>query len=220
MVMVGDTAADFAGEVTGQDGRQGFADVGLPLASDSQPEVSQGLLKDAGASPDRGPDLTQAGDGVTEPGARCNNLENTAPFHDILRVDGEAPVPAGGRIEEGTYYETAGALYGSGEGVGPTGVQRRMVMVVAGQQMQAAFTTRFNDSDKDGTETDTFGVTIDAGVGVIEVSKTCPSGNSGTIPLGYSAIGQGRGASFLIFFPAAPLESGEIGNLVITLTRQ
>jgi hypothetical protein len=211
---------DFAGGSGGQGDAQAFADVGLLPKADAQFDVSAGALKDAGSAPDGEREPTRSSDDARETPLRCNNVENLASLHEVVNVDGDAPTPVGGAVEDGTYHETAAQFYDTGAPVGSTGLQRRMVLVIAGTLLQAAFVTRYQGQETEQTESDDFRAATDAGVGMAELTQTCPAATGQAIPLGYSVFGKGTGATLMFHFPTITLQSGGTGSSVLTLTRQ
>jgi hypothetical protein len=157
------------------------------------------------------------GDSGSDSSGQCNDLTADGPLHDVVTVDGPAPVPVGGTIEDGLYYETAMQVFGS-SGSPLTGEQRRMTMVIAGSLMQAAFT-----SSADGAtqwETDQMTTSADTDPTAFGIKQLCPGSSSTTLDVAfhYSFAGTGPGATFTIFYPTGLLGSGE--TLVLTLIKQ
>jgi len=161
--------------------------------------------------------------GTPDATGQCNNLDDSlAPLHDEVNVDGPVPVPAGGVIADGLYFESAAELYGTGNSAGPAGSQRRMVMRIAGTAIEAAF---FSTSSGDHRlESDTLGPAgADGGVGSIHLTQVClgPSPRTAlSADMGYSAVGSGVGATLKLIYPTITIPGLGSQTIVLTLIRQ
>ena len=67
---------------------------------------------------------------VDDASAGCNDVVNTAPVFDGRKVALGIPMPSGGTIVDGTYYETDYTIYtGPGGATGPEGMNHQFTAV-------------------------------------------------------------------------------------------
>ena len=161
--------------------------------------------------------------GTPDATGQCNNLDDSvAPLHDEVYVDGSVPVPTGGVIADGLYFESAAELYGTGNPAGPANSQRRLVMRIAGTDIEAAYFT--SSSGDHRWESDTMGpLAVDAGIGNIHLSQVClgPSPRTAlSMDMGYSIMGSGAGAMLKLIYPTITIPGLGSQTIVLTLIRQ
>jgi hypothetical protein len=212
---------DAGGERTGNDvtvDKGGTDDRGGGLDTGAEGRIDTIDARAEGAPPVDAIGGDTRRDSGSDSSGQCNDLTADGPLHGMVSVDSPAPVPVGGTIEDGLYYETAMQVFGSGGGSVLAGEQRRMTMVIAGSLMQAAFTSSPDDATQ--WETDQMTTSPDTDPTAFGIKQLCP-GSSSTTPdfaLHYSFLGTGPGATFAIFYPEGMTGSGE--TLVLTLTKQ
>jgi len=79
---------------------------------------------------------------VDDASAGCNDVVNTAPVFAGRMVALSIPMPSGGTIVDGTYYETDYTIYtGPGGATGPEGMNHQFTAVVAGPIVRVAYLT-------------------------------------------------------------------------------
>jgi hypothetical protein len=192
-----------------------------PITTDARLDGTQDQGAEARATSDVGADTTAVGAdlGAIETGGRCNNLDDSvAPLHDEVYADGPVPLPTGGLIADGLYYESVAELYGTGNPAGPAGSQRRMVMRIAGSAIEAAYFT--SSTGEHRWESDTMGPSAaDAGTGTISLTQVCLGPNPRKLlasDMGYSAVG----ATLKFIYPTITLSGLWSQAIVLTLIRQ
>jgi hypothetical protein len=122
-----------AGGCSGSDGAPSGAGGAQPDANATG--GAAGALVDADVR-DQGTAAFDADFIVEDASAHCNDLVNTAPVIVGQKVAMDLPVPSGGTMADGTYYETSFTLYtGPGGETGPE-KEHQLTVVLAGRTAQ------------------------------------------------------------------------------------
>jgi hypothetical protein len=90
----------------------------------SAPDTS--VSEDAATSDDTGVDA----------GVPCNAIANDAPVVDVTQVAADPPVPQGGTIVDGTYWQTALAIYTGPSGPAGASGTSQMTAQIQGETVQ------------------------------------------------------------------------------------
>ena len=144
----------------------------------------------------------------------CNDLVADAPAHDYVYVAGPLPAATGGTIEDGLYYEFSAEVFDPTQASGPSGLQRSVTTLIAGQIWQAAY--RFTDTSGTQAGTETYLISpaaTDAGPAQLTMTRACPADRPMSIPFRFSFAGSGPGATLQIILDGSPSQ-------VFTTTRQ
>jgi hypothetical protein len=110
------------------------------------------------------PEEAASDDAGADTGAPCNAIANGAPMVDVIQLAADPPLPQGGTIVDGTYWQTALAIY-----TGPSGPAGKSGTSQMTAQIQAQ-TVQIVSSGQPGRRTVTL-TTSDAGFTSVD---TCP----------------------------------------------
>ncbi len=129
---------------------------------------------------DAGEDATSAGDaggtkptgdgggGASDGGGACNAIVNAAPESTSATVKGAPPAPTGGKIADGTYFQTEFVLYdATADASPPEPGGLKAVLVVAGNVMNTVL-------DIGDGENKTFTETFTTNGTALDRQLTCP----------------------------------------------
>jgi len=194
-----------------------------PVPTDARLDSTPDQGAEALVMVDAGTDTTAVGLDVGTTSGQCNNLDDSvAPLHDEVYADGPVPLPTGGVIPDGLYYESVAEIYSTGNPAGPTGSRRRMVMRIAGAAIEAAYFT--SSTGEHRWESDSLGPgSADAGTAALSLAQLC-LGPSTRKPLatdlGYSVVGSGAGATLKFIYPTITIPGLGSQTIVLTLIRQ
>jgi hypothetical protein len=86
---------------------------------------------DAAMPEDAAPD-----DAGADAGAPCNAIANGAPVVDVIQLAADPPAPQGGTIVDGTYWQTALAIYTGPSGPAGQSGTSQMTAQIQGQTVQ------------------------------------------------------------------------------------
>ncbi len=130
-----------------------------PDASSDASTPSEASMLDAAVPEDAAPD-----DAGADAGAPCNAIANDAPMVDVIQIAADPPAPQGGTIVDGTYWQTALAIYTGPSGPAGKSGTSQMSAQILGQTVQIV------SSGQPGRRTVTL-TTSDAGFTSVD---TCP----------------------------------------------
>ena len=135
-------------------------------ATTPEPDASSdGSTQSEASMPDVAtPEDAASDDAGADAGAPCNAIANDAPVVDVIQLAADPPAPQGGRIVDGTYWQTALAIYTGPSGPAGKSGTSQMTAQIQGQTVQIV------SSGQPGRRTVTL-TTSDAGFTSVD---TCP----------------------------------------------
>jgi hypothetical protein len=165
------------------------SDSGIP----TEASASDGVMPEESASDAAGDDS----------GAPCNTIANDAPVVNVTQVAADPPVPQGGTVMDGTYWQTSLAIYTGPSGPTGTSGTSQMTAEIQGEIVQIV------SADQPARRTVTL-MTSDAGFTSID---TCPTPQSAE---GYFTATP----TTLMIFLAGGTDDAGARTVVETLTKQ
>src|SRR3984957_293889 len=107
-------------------------------ATTPEPDASSdGSTQSEASMPDVAtPEDAASDDAGADAGAPCNAIANDAPVVDVIQLAADPPAPQGGRIVDGTYWQTALAIYTGPSGPAGKSGTSQMTAQIQGQSVQ------------------------------------------------------------------------------------